>query len=862
MNLRCTLLCLMATSFAIAQISFIDILSDPPFFQLHNGSIAFADVDGDGDLDLFMTGAHQSGDYAAYLYINIGVGGQYVLAENTPFVGVVNSDMAFGDLDGDNDQDLIVMGKNESGNPSTSIYFNDANGGFETSTLGNVKNLTLGSLALGDIDNDGDLDLYITGFENEDTFVLSASLYTNDGSGMFTEMPGTNFPALNGSTSRFVDIDNDNDMDLISLGFDDMLSSFFELYKNDGQGNFVLVDQAPFNLGASGTFDLADIEGDGDIDILLLREGSGGNLYTNNGQGSFTEVQNTPFASVDVNIARLAFSDIDNDGDQDVFVSGRNTGQITSRIYENDGLGNYTASIHGNISNILSVDADFGDVDGDLLPELFLMGDNNTDDTPASTLFANHGDGLLQEATTPALEDLSHGDMVFGDIDGDGDQDLVIGGQTVTSGTTTKLYTNNGNGAFTDVENTPFEALSDLGTLVFSDIENDGDLDLFLTENERSLKLYINDGSGTFSDSNVVFDALDEVSAVMVEDIDDDGFDDLLMSGSKTMSVLTVLLRNTGMVSFNQEIVIPGSLSNFYIEKLDVADVDGDLDYDLVVMGINDGTTLQTNLFLNDGNGSFSLKTGTPFSGLSAGTVDFFDCDSDGDVDLLQTGNTGLTGGGDDQTKLFKNDGAGNFLEETQSTFFNASSGAVGFGDIEGDGHVDVLITGEENTFYTAKLYANDGTGNFAEVTNIALLGVRSSAVAFSDIDGDGDQDILISGEEAITTGPNTQIYANETPQVSLSVEKAKNLPADFIIYPNPNNTQRLYVELQEGYHAETTLALEIYDLMGRVVLEEKTIRIHENRLLEIELPKLAGGQYFISIRHRKQKAAKGFVVE
>ena len=51
-------------------------------------------------------------------------------------------------------------------------------------------------------------------------------------------------------------------------------------------------------------------------------------------------------------------------------------------------------------------------------------------------------------------------------------------------------------------------------------------------------------------------------------------------------------------------------------------------------------------------------------------------------------------------------------------------------------------------------------------------------------------------------------------------------------------------------------------DLMGRVVLEEKTIRIHENHVLEIELPKLAGGQYFVSIRHGKQKTTKGYVVE
>jgi hypothetical protein len=138
---------------------------------------------------------------------------------------------------------------------------------------------------------------------------------------------------------------------------------------------------------------------------------------------------------------------------------------------------------------------------------------------------------------------------------------------------------------------------------------------------------------------------------------------------------------------------------------------------------------------------NFSEVMDNPFEDISRSTADFVDVDGDNDLDLLLTG-VSFTGR---IAKLYINDGAANFTEQEGTPFAGVSQADVAFADIDGDNDQDVLIVGwlgTSDTAYSAELYKNDGAGNFSLVEGTSFTPV----VGGSDIDQDGDQDVLIVG--------------------------------------------------------------------------------------------------------------------
>ena len=141
-------------------------------------------------------------------------------------------------------------------------------------------------------------------------------------------------------------------------------------------------------------------------------------------------------------------------------------------------------------------------------------------------------------------------------------------------------------------------------------------------------------------------------------------------------------------------------------------------------------------LYINDGIGNFTEMMDTPFEGVRRSSIAFSDVNGDGNNDVLITGE-GITSGR--ISKLYTNDGAGNFTEMMDTPFNGVWSSSIAFSDVNGDGSEDVLITGNNGDFIS-KLYTNDGMGNFTEMLGTPFEGVESSSVAFSDINGDGHQ--------------------------------------------------------------------------------------------------------------------------
>ncbi len=340
-----------------------------PFNGVMNSTIAFADVDGDNDQDILITGLTVSNQEITELYINNA--GVFTLATGTPFIGVYQSSVAFADVDNDGDQDVVISGIT-TGLTSIKLYLNNGSGNFFLDTINNFTPNSFASIAFADVDSNGFQDLVITGYG-------STSLYKNT-AGTFTLDTTTPFQALGKSSTDFADVDGDGDQDLLISG--ENAGYHTKLYLNNGFGNFTLSSQS-FQGVFRGDNEFADIDNDGDLDVLITGYGNGGtyysNLYKNNGLGAFSLIA-APFDPMFA--SSVAFGDIDNDGDKDIIMSGFATNRIT-KLYNNDGTGTFTEILGTPFDGTDSGSLAFADIDNDFDLDVLITGQN-----PSSTRIA------------------------------------------------------------------------------------------------------------------------------------------------------------------------------------------------------------------------------------------------------------------------------------------------------------------------------------------------------------------------------------------------------------------------------------------------------------------------------------------
>ena len=359
-----------------------------PSLEGVDGSIAFADIDGDNDQDLLITGFSGLLEPVSKLYTNDGFG-HFTEVLGTPFDNIHYSSIAFADVDGDNDQDVFIVGETSTGRISK-LYTNDGLGNFTEVTGTSFDAVIFSAIAFADVDGDNDQDLFITGGSTSGSKI--SKLYTNDGLGNFTEMTNTPFAGVQFSAIAFADIDGDNDQDVLITGEADSGSKISKLYTNDSLGNFTEVTGTPFIGVWSGAVAFADVDGDNDQDLLIVGQYSIGiqnkksALYTNDGLGNFTEVMGTPF--IGIAIGDIAFADIDGDHDQDLLITGSSPSGMISKLYANDSLGNFTEIVNIPFDGVTYSSVAFSDVDGDTDQDLLITGQTSSSDLIAK-LYTN-----------------------------------------------------------------------------------------------------------------------------------------------------------------------------------------------------------------------------------------------------------------------------------------------------------------------------------------------------------------------------------------------------------------------------------------------------------------------------------------
>jgi hypothetical protein len=340
---------------------------------ISSGEVKFADMNNDGNMDIIYSGQANSTTPITRLYINDGTG-SFNLKENSGLPNLRDGSLALGDVDNDNDIDVVISGFNETANTSTYLCINDGTGIFSIHTYF-YEDVVAGSIELADIDNDSDLDIIITGLDTDDNYF--ASVKKNDGAGNFTFSQELT-PVFN-SKVKFADIDNDQDLDLLLTGRNEEGSRVSEMYVNDGNGNFTVQPNTPFTHVENASIQFIDIDNDNDLDLFILGVKNYNpkevvsELYTNDGEGNFSLVQGTNFLEADFGFAR--FADIDNDNDLDLFISGLNIEYYKEcAFYLNDGSGSFSEATYIDIPAQHQASADFTDLNGDNFPELVISG--------------------------------------------------------------------------------------------------------------------------------------------------------------------------------------------------------------------------------------------------------------------------------------------------------------------------------------------------------------------------------------------------------------------------------------------------------------------------------------------------------
>lgn len=298
----------------------------------------WGDVNGNGFPDLVVSGISQeSGEPLTALYINQV--GQFIPLNVDGLTSVWGGDVKFADINGDGAMDLLVAGSTSSTQPYTQdsgIWMNDGNGNLTRDTA-EVPRFMFGEAAFADIDADGDLDLAVTGDLGGGQ--LHTGIYENQGVGMggSFERISAPLPDLLGGSVSWGDVDADGDPDLLVSGGTldpGMLRGITRMFVNEG-GMFTQ-HPFPFDGVVTGRAIWGDYENDGDQDVFVVGARSPlgetiGRLYRNEGGQFVAELDVKGFVN-----ATAAFGDYNGDGDLDLIAFGVDAdGNLSTTFYIN-----------------------------------------------------------------------------------------------------------------------------------------------------------------------------------------------------------------------------------------------------------------------------------------------------------------------------------------------------------------------------------------------------------------------------------------------------------------------------------------------------------------------------------------------
>jgi hypothetical protein len=332
-----------------------------------------------------------------------------------------------------------------------------------------------------------------------------------------------------------------------------------------------------------------------------------------------------------------------------------------------------------------------------------------------------------------------------GDVDGDGDLDLVVAMEFQRN----RLLLNDGTGRFSDATARLPDQARDSEEIALVDIDGDRDLDI-VVGNEDDLKpeLYLNNGKGVFADASDRLAVRVKANAVIAFDADGDKRPDLFFGGDKVSHLL--MNKGRGRFADDSGARLPDTFAG--VQDVAAGDLDGDGDSDLVL-----GAEERNQIYLNNGKGRFTLAPGAnlPRAAKPEETrdVELIDADNDGDLDIFFANVKLWNPNGSPQNRLLLNDGKAKFTDVTAAWLPAREENTLTAqpADLNGDGKID-LITGSvadlrgQRSDAPLRFLLNRGD-KFEEESGLAPEGVGANAfdILWVDLNGDKQPDVVVA---------------------------------------------------------------------------------------------------------------------
>ena len=439
------------------------------------------------------------------------------------------------------------------------------------------------------------------------------------------------------------------------------------------------------------------------------------------------------------------------------------------------------------------------------------------------------------------ISEFEGGSIAMADVDGDSDNDLLFTGSNSIGFAETALYINDGTGKFY-TSNNQIQHVQ-YGDAKFADLDNDGDMDIVVIGNQSTInffKMYVNDGLGKFTEVNLPHGGL-IFARVVVGDVDNDGFQDIIISGTVDFfsgQGICKLFINNGNLTFSEDQNF--SVGGTYLGEMMLEDFSGNGFLDLFICGSPTAPGQISKLYVNDGI-NFNPNSST-FTGVNYGTASTTDIDNDGDLDIFITG---VPPNSNTASEIYLNDGAGNFtIHPGSSSIRDLSFSTSHFFDADNDGDNDLLVCGEDNSFqYQMDFYLNDGSGIFTpQQLDSNIKKVNQPAIISGDFDGDNDIDIIIAGQEQVSTRAFTQYLINQTntpSTVSINELESKQLSVKLAQI----SFNEVVVEWEKPFHPNQ---LVVTSISGKKVYSTNLINL---RKASIRLDALSPGVYLFTFQ-------------
>jgi len=801
---------------ADAQPCDIDILFDREV-TLDSGEfpsgVVSGDLNGDGVADL-VTAQGRAGDSLDTIRVHLS-NGDRTFADPMAFgVGDRPISPLIDDFNQDGVNDLAVLNSSSRAPDDISVLLGNGDGTFQPEIRLATSDSTSGWLVSADFNSDGIPDLAQTNFEFGQPATDRVIVHLGNGDGTFGAGQGVlNVnPSADDSPRSLgtADLDGDGHADLFYTeliggdvgGTHDIIEGRVAVLFNNGDATF-----RPPQIHLAGTgaqaADAADMNGDGIMDLVVVA-GSGFNfnldpgvsVLLGDGDGRFDpQLFFDAGEKTDPNFIRLR--DLDADGDPDVVISleGAPSGVHGVAVLLNNGDGTlqdeqrFMVGTNERSLTIADLDDDghpdvarprgvgFGTGDGSLITQRrFGVGNDPIavtvadfdDDGISDVLVLNRPDlfgvdpedfsllfGLGNErfrSQVPIVIDGRPWGMATGDLNGDGLPDLAISASNTPD--PIQILRNNGNGQFSVIES--FRNAPTTLSMVMADFDGDGDMDIAAPDEfDGSVLLLLNNGTGS-SFTTIGVPAGDEPEFLAASDLDGDGDIDLVATASDGSELSVLLNTGAGFFAPPQRFDIGPAHSSTFAPV--AADFNEDGVPDIAVTGeVLDAYSV----LLGNGDGSFGPAATSPLPYPYARKLAAGDLNGDGHADLaITTGAAAIGAFPGAGTFIVAGNGDGTFQQpdELASSAFIPDAPAVA--DVDGDGRDDLLVTGISNSDVaiminrcpTSTPCPADLTGDGIADANdfFEYLNLFASGDAAADLTGgpDGDPDGVIDAND------------------------------------------------------------------------------------------------------------------